>query len=192
MTRGDRTIKQGRDGSPSGPKPQARSAVLQVLGSAPAPGRCRVRPAPDLSNIPPQSGRISFSIDPRGACRNARGGRGHRDLHRSDASTTNFANWELIPILHASSIKPTNSPRHKPASVPAGTCIHAKGNTMKGRHKWDPCGEASLPFGFDGRCRADGAIGVSIVPRGRDGSPSGPKIQARSAVPPAIAEKVFR
>ena len=90
MIRGNQSIKQGRDGSPSAPKPQARSAV------------------------------------PRGACRNA--------------------------------------------------CAT----------KWDPCGEASLPFGFDWRCRADGAIGVSIVPRGRDGSPSGPKLQARSAVPCAV------
>jgi hypothetical protein len=46
-----------------------------------------------------------------------------------------------------------------------------------------PLGEASLPFGFDGRCRAEWALGVlrrsKLLGSARR---SGPKLQARSAV----------
>ena len=49
--------------------------------------------------------------------------------------------------------------------------------------KWDPYGEASLPSLFDGRCRAECALGVprrsQMVGSARR---SGPKLQARSAV----------
>ena len=37
--------------------------------------------------------------------------------------------------------------------------------------KSDPGGAASLPFIFDGRCRADCAFGPPFVPNGRDGAP---------------------
>jgi len=107
MTRGNQAIKQGRDGSPSAPKPQARSAVP-----------CRAGVPPAIGEMRPQAGGV----------------------FRSQAG-------RLCDMI------------------------------------WDPCGEASLPFGFDWRCRADGVFGASVVTQGRDGSPSGPKLQARSAVP---------
>jgi hypothetical protein len=44
-----------------------------VSGSAPALGRCRVRPAPDLSKNPPACGRIFFNSAREGACWCTRG-----------------------------------------------------------------------------------------------------------------------
>jgi hypothetical protein len=40
------------------------ACATTVPGSAPALGRCRVRPAPDMWDIPPASGRIFSSNDP--------------------------------------------------------------------------------------------------------------------------------
>jgi hypothetical protein len=56
------------------------------------------------------------------------------------------------------------------------SCLKGREDRGGSAAKMGRLGDPSLPSIFDGRCRA--AV-VSLV---RDGSPSGPKIQARSAV----------
>lgn len=69
--------------------------------------------------------------------------------------------------------------RRKAAKVALASCLLGWGRLS--RKNGTPA--ARHPFlGFDGRCRAVLAFGVPFVLEGRDGSPSCPKIQARSAV----------
>ena len=62
--------------------------------------------------------------------------------------------------------------------MPASPCENAASASLLDAtaalpQKWDPDGAASLPFIFDGRCRADCAFGPPFVPNGRDGAPPG-------------------
>ena len=60
--------------------------------------------------------------------------------------------------------------------MPASPCENAASASLLDAtaalpQKWDPDGAASLPFIFDGRCRADYAFDAPFVPNGRDGAP---------------------